>query len=86
MCPPSLPHFNTSVEPPVDKNPLECAPVASCGGREWAEMTEGFHQEVTRRLFSQSQTLITLGNSWTSVCPQGIAKAHPAHAVENTRG
>ena len=27
-------------------------------------MTEGFHQEVTRRLFSQSQTLITLGNSW----------------------
>ena len=85
MCPPSLPHFNTSVEPPVDKNPLECAPVASCGGREWAEMTEGFHQEVTRRLFFNSRKL-----QWETVgapgCAQGIAKAHPAHAVEDTRG
>ena len=26
----------------------ECAPEASSGGREWAEMTEGFHLEVTR--------------------------------------
>ena len=31
------------------RKPIECAPEASSGGREWAEMTEGFHLEVTRR-------------------------------------
>ena len=31
------------------RQPIECAPEASSGGREWAEMTEGFHLEVTRR-------------------------------------
>ena len=30
------------------QKPIECAPKASSGGREWAEMTEGFHLEVTR--------------------------------------
>ena len=30
------------------RKPIECAPVASRGGREWAEMTEGVHLEVTR--------------------------------------
>jgi hypothetical protein len=25
------------------RKPIECAPAASSGGREWAEMTEGFH-------------------------------------------
>ena len=25
---------------------IECAPEASSGGREWAEMTEGFHLET----------------------------------------
>ena len=30
--------------------PIECAPEASSGGREWAEMTEGFHLEATRHL------------------------------------
>ena len=29
--------------------PIECAPEASSGGREWAEMTEGVHLEATRR-------------------------------------
>ena len=29
-------------------NTYECAPEASSGGREWAEMTEGFHLEATR--------------------------------------
>ena len=31
------------------RKPIECAPEASSGGREWAEMTEGFHLEATRR-------------------------------------
>ena len=31
------------------RQPIECAPEASSGGREWAEMTEGFHLEATRR-------------------------------------
>ena len=31
------------------RKPIECAPKASSGGREWAEMTEGFHLEVTRQ-------------------------------------
>jgi len=30
------------------RKPIECAPEASRGGREWAEMTEGVHLEVTR--------------------------------------
>ena len=30
------------------RKPIECAPEASSGGREWAEMTEGFHLEATR--------------------------------------
>ena len=30
------------------RKPIECAPEASNGGREWAEMTGGFHLEVTR--------------------------------------
>ena len=30
------------------RKPIECAPEASSGGREWAEMTEGFHIEATR--------------------------------------
>ena len=25
------------------RKPIECAPEASSGGREWAEMTGGFH-------------------------------------------
>ena len=29
------------------RKPIECAPAASSGGWEWAEMTEGFHLEVT---------------------------------------
>ena len=32
----------------VEPLSIECAPEASCGGREWAEMTEGIHLEVTR--------------------------------------
>ena len=44
-------------------------------------MTEGFHQEVGR-LFSQSQSLITLGTVGVPV----LRESHPAHAVENTRG
>ena len=31
------------------RKPIECAPEASSGGREWAEMTKGFHLEATRR-------------------------------------
>ena len=31
------------------RQPIECAPEASSGVREWAEMTEGFHLEATRR-------------------------------------
>ena len=31
------------------RKPIECAPEASSGGREWAEMTGGFHLEATRR-------------------------------------
>ena len=31
------------------RKPIECAPEASSGGREWAEMTEGVHLEATRR-------------------------------------
>ena len=31
------------------RQPIECAPEASSGGREWAEMTKGFHLEATRR-------------------------------------
>ena len=30
------------------RQPIECAPEASSGGREWAEMTKGFHLEATR--------------------------------------
>ena len=30
------------------RKPIECAPEASSGGREWAEMTEGFHLKATR--------------------------------------
>ena len=30
------------------RKPIECAPEASSGGRGWAELTEGFHLEVTR--------------------------------------
>ena len=30
------------------RKPIECAPEASSGGREWAEMTEGFRLEATR--------------------------------------
>jgi hypothetical protein len=29
------------------RKPIECAPEASRGGREWAEMAEGVHNEVT---------------------------------------
>ena len=29
------------------RKPIECDPEASSGGREWAEMTEGFHLEAT---------------------------------------
>ena len=29
------------------RKPIECAQEASSGGREWAEMTEGFHLEAT---------------------------------------
>jgi hypothetical protein len=28
------------------RKPIECAPEASRGGREWAEMAEGIHNEV----------------------------------------
>ena len=31
------------------RKPIECAPEASSGGREWADMTEGFHLDATRR-------------------------------------
>ena len=31
------------------RKPIKCAPEASSGGREWAEMTEGFHLVATRR-------------------------------------
>ena len=31
------------------RKPIECAPEASSGGREWAEMTGGVHIEATRR-------------------------------------
>ena len=31
------------------RQPIECAPEASRGGREWAEMTERFHLQATRR-------------------------------------
>ena len=30
------------------RKPIGCAPEASSGGREWAEMTEGYHLEATR--------------------------------------
>ena len=30
------------------RKPIECAPEASSGGREWAEMTGGVHLEATR--------------------------------------
>ena len=30
------------------RKPIECAPEANSGGREWAEMTGGFHLEATR--------------------------------------
>ena len=30
------------------RQPIECAPEASSGGREWEEMKGGFHLEVTR--------------------------------------
>ena len=33
----------------IKRKPIECAPEASSGGREWAEMTGGVHIEATRR-------------------------------------
>jgi hypothetical protein len=32
--------------------PIECAPEASCGGREWAEMAVGIHYDLTRLGFN----------------------------------
>ena len=40
------------------RKPIECAPEASRGGREWAEMTEGFHLEVTRHTGSRCILLL----------------------------
>ena len=46
-----LPKSDKSIHNPqtTRRQPIECAPEASSGGREWAEMTEGFHLEATRR-------------------------------------
>ena len=35
---------------PYGRAPIECAPEASCGGREWAEMTEGINLEAARHI------------------------------------
>ena len=34
----------------VEPLSIECAPEASCGGREWAEMTEGINLEAARHI------------------------------------